>query len=76
MLAAQCGDSFNAALAVALGEGHDLPAAARFAGTVAALCCEHWETVPSYQDRATVEAFLAAAAAEPQTDTTTTEASR
>ena len=55
------GDSFNAALAVALGEGHDLPAAAGFAGTVAALCCEHWETVPSYQDRATVDAFLAAA---------------
>jgi ribokinase len=53
------GDSFNAALAVALGEGRDLADAARFAGTVAALCCEHWETVPSYQDRATVEDFLA-----------------
>lgn len=54
------GDSFNAALAVALGEGRDLPDAARFAGTVAALSCEHWETVPSYQDRTTVEAYLAA----------------
>ncbi|GAA2218440.1 ribokinase [Promicromonospora sukumoe] len=67
------GDSFNAALAVALGEGRDLADAARFAGTVAALCCEHWETVPSYQDRATVEAFLARAET---TTTTTTEASR
>ncbi|GAB2503543.1 ribokinase [Promicromonospora xylanilytica] len=67
------GDSFNAALAVALGEGHDLPDAARFAGTVAALCCEHWETVPSYQDRATVEAFLAA---DPTTNPTTMEARR
>lgn len=67
------GDSFNAALAVALGEGRDLPAAARFAGTVAALCCEHWETVPSYQDRATVEAFLTTIET---TTTTTTEARR
>lgn len=69
------GDSFNAALAVALGEGHDLPAAAGFAGTVAALCCEHWETVPSYQDRATVDAFLtpgAAAHDHPTTTSTTT----
>lgn len=66
------GDSFNAALAVALGEGRDLAAAARFAGTVAALCCEHWETVPSYQDRATVEAFLAANLTTTTTSTTTT----
>ncbi|WP_026924346.1 ribokinase [Glycomyces arizonensis] len=54
------GDSFNAALAVALAEGEDLPEAARFANAVAALCCEHWETVPSYQDRETVEATLKA----------------
>ncbi|MEU4362403.1 ribokinase [Promicromonospora sp. NPDC023987] len=66
------GDSFNAALAVALGEGMALPAAARFAGTVAALCCEHWETVPSYQDRATVEAYLAA---DPTTTTSATTTS-
>jgi ribokinase len=66
------GDSFNAALAVAFGEGRDLAAAARFAGTVAALCCEHWETVPSYQDRATVEAFLTT----DRTATTTTMEAR
>ncbi len=52
------GDSFNAALAVALGEGQSLAAAARFAVVVAGLCCEHWETVPSYQDRATVQRYL------------------
>ncbi|MEN5074714.1 ribokinase [Isoptericola cucumis] len=52
------GDSFNAALAVALGEGRDLREGAGFAGVVAALCCEHWETVPSYRTRAEVEAFL------------------
>lgn len=55
------GDSFNAGLAVGIAEGLDLPMAARFAGAVAALCCEHWETVPSYQDRLTVDAFLEAA---------------
>lgn len=58
------GDSFNAGLAVGIGEGLALPAAARFAGAVAALCCEHWETVPSYQDRGTVDAFLRAATVE------------
>jgi ribokinase len=52
------GDSFNAGLAVALAEGKDLADAATFAGAVAGLCCEHWETVPSYQTRATVDAFL------------------
>ncbi|SKC66818.1 ribokinase [Krasilnikoviella flava] len=52
------GDSFNAALAVALGEGQDLAAAAGFANAVAALCCEGWETVPSYRTREDVEAFL------------------
>lgn len=55
------GDSFNAGLSVALAEGRDLAAAADFAGAVAGLCCEGWETVPSYRDRAAVEAFLAAA---------------
>lgn len=53
------GDSFNAGLAVALAEGRDLHDAARFAGAVSALCCEGWETVPSYRDRDAVEAFLA-----------------
>ena len=55
------GDSFNAGLAVGIAEGLGLPAAGRFAGAVAALCCEHWETVPSYQHRETVDAFLRAA---------------
>lgn len=54
------GDSFNAGLAVGLGEGLDLTAAARFAAAVSGLCCEHWETVPSYRHRATVNDFLAA----------------
>jgi ribokinase len=52
------GDSFNAGLAVALAEGKDLAGAAIFASAVAGLCCEHWETVPSYQVRTTVDAFL------------------
>ncbi len=58
------GDSFNAGLAVGIAEGLTLPAAARFAGAVAALCCEHWETVPSYQRREAVDAFLRAVAVE------------
>ena len=53
------GDSFNAALAVALAEGESLYAATRFACAVAGLCCEGWETVPSYRDRAAVDAFIA-----------------
>ncbi|MBK1664309.1 ribokinase [Rhodospirillum rubrum] len=57
------GDSFNAALAVALAEGRGLRAAARFAGVVASLCCTRWETVPSYHTRAEVEAVLAKTAA-------------
>jgi ribokinase len=54
------GDSFNAALAVAVAEGKGVADAAVFAAAVAGLCCEHWETVPSYQTRATVDAFLEA----------------
>jgi ribokinase len=57
------GDSFNAGLCVALAEGRPLVEAARFAGAVAGLCCQEWETVPSYRTRAEVEAFLAAAGA-------------
>lgn len=53
------GDSFNAGLSVALGEGRDLAEAAAFAGAVAGLCCEEWETVPSYRTREQVEQFLA-----------------
>lgn len=55
------GDSFNAGLAVALAEGRELVESVRFANAVAALCCEGWETVPSYRDRTTVDAFLAEA---------------
>lgn len=57
------GDSFNAGLCVALAEGRPLVEAARFAGAVAGLCCQGWETVPSYRTRAEVETFLATAAA-------------
>lgn len=63
------GDSFNAALAVALGEGRDLRDAAAFAGVVAALCCEHWETVPSYRTRAEVEDYFATTQATTQATT-------
>ena len=52
------GDSFNAALSVALAEGRTIVEAARFAGAVAGLCCEGWETVPSYRDRTEVEEYL------------------
>lgn len=52
------GDSFNAALAVALDEGLPLAQAVRFANATAALCCTEWETVPSYRYRKDVDAFL------------------
>ncbi|GAA1708229.1 ribokinase [Isoptericola hypogeus] len=70
------GDAFNAALAVALGDGEDVVAAARFANVVAALCCEHWETVPSYRTRDVVEAFAARAAGRPTERTVETGAPR
>lgn len=54
------GDSFNAALSVALAEGRTLAESARFAGLVAGLCCTRWETVPSYHTLAEVEQFRAA----------------
>ena len=54
------GDSFNAGLSVALAEGKPIEEAVLFANATAATCCTDWETVPSYKDRATVEAFLAA----------------
>ena len=53
------GDSFNAALAVAICEGKPLSEAVRFANAAAALSCTGWETVPSYRGRADVDAFLA-----------------
>lgn len=56
------GDSFNAALAVALLEGKALDEAAAFANVVAGLCCTRWDTVPSYHTRAEVSSVLAARA--------------
>lgn len=52
------GDSFNAALSVALSEGQEVVDAVKFANATAALCCMDWETVPSYKTRKEVEAFL------------------
>lgn len=54
------GDSFNAALAVALDEQLPIHTAAYFANSTAALCCTAWETVPSYQYRDDVMAFMQA----------------
>lgn len=48
------GDSFNAALAVALDEGQHIEDAVLFANATAALCCTQWETVPSYHRRSEV----------------------
>lgn len=52
------GDSFNAALAVALDEGQSVTDAVLMANATAALCCTRWETVPSYRYRAEVETFI------------------
>lgn len=52
------GDSFNAALSVALSEGQEIVDAVKFANATAALCCMDWETVPSYKTRQQVEAFI------------------
>lgn len=54
------GDSFNAALAVALDEGRPVSEAALFANATAALCCSDWETVPSYKYRTDVDTFIRA----------------
>ena len=53
------GDSFNAALAVALDEGQGIGEAVLLANATAALCCTDWETVPSYHTRDEVHAFMA-----------------
>lgn len=55
------GDSFSAGLAVGLAEGKTLAEAVALGNAAAALCCEAWETVPSYRDRASVEALLSSA---------------
>lgn len=52
------GDSFNAALAVALDEGQHIEDAVLFANATAALCCTQWETVPSYHRRSEVLALM------------------
>ena len=54
------GDAFVGALAVALGEGRPLPAAARFASAAAAISVTRIGAQPSLPRRAEVEAFLRA----------------
>jgi ribokinase len=54
------GDAFVGGLAVALGEGHSLPAAATFASAAAAMSVTRTGAQPSLPGRAEVEAFLAA----------------
>ncbi len=52
------GDAFNGALAVALGEGHDLFEAARFASAVAALSVTRQGAQPSMPTRPEVDRLL------------------
>jgi ribokinase len=52
------GDAFNGALAVALAEGRDLAAAARFASATAALACTRRGAQPSLPLRHEVERLL------------------
>lgn len=52
------GDGFVGAFAVALGEGQDLPAAARFASAAAAISVTRHGAQPSLPTRAEVEKFL------------------
>jgi len=54
------GDAFVGALAVALGEGRSLAAAARFASAAAAISVTRIGAQPSLPSRAEVEAFLRA----------------
>lgn len=53
------GDVFSAALGVALGEGHDLPAAARFAAAAAAISVTRAGAQASAPSRDEIERFLA-----------------
>jgi ribokinase len=53
------GDCFNGAFAVALGEGQDPWAAARFANAAAAICVTRKGAAASMPTRAEVDAFLA-----------------
>ena len=52
------GDGFNAALAVALGDGRALPDALRFANATAALACTRRGAQSSMPTRTEVEALL------------------
>ncbi len=52
------GDSFNAALAVALSEGKSLIEASHFANATAALSCTKHDTIPSFHTRQEVENFI------------------
>jgi len=49
------GDSYNAGLAIALAEGKDIVAAARFAACTGALACTHLGVIPSLPTRTAVE---------------------
>jgi ribokinase len=53
-----CGDVFNAALAVALGEGEPLRQAVRFANYAGALCASKEEAVAAIPGRGEVDGFL------------------
>jgi ribokinase len=52
------GDSFNAALATALAEGHDETSALRFACAAASLSTTRSDTLPSYHRRTEVDRLL------------------
>jgi ribokinase len=58
------GDAFNAALAVALAEGNSIQQAVVYACAAGAYCVQSLGTVPSYADRAQLDAFLASRANE------------
>jgi ribokinase len=60
------GDVFNGALAVALGEGLELPAACRFANAAAALSVTRLGAQAAIPSRAEVDAFQAQIAAGPE----------
>ena len=52
------GDAFNGAFAVALGEGHDVESAARFACRAGALAVTEMEVVPGLPTREDVESMV------------------
>lgn len=52
------GDSFNAALGVALLEGKPLDEACKFANASAGLACTKADTIPSYHSRIEVDRFM------------------